>query len=283
MTCLLAGYRSVDRVAIASTPADERSDELLRVDCPHCGHWAILPNQAADRKAKCLKCKGIFRVQVKGRRAAPPADNVPLAVAQVVTDADEIARIERMVHPSHDTPAPKTTSARPAGRADEDAILDMLTGDDTEMSAEDLANIRHELGGDERDAVADSADAGDTSLDLAALSEGGAGMAAYLQRLASKRSDLLYRLGQGVIRAQATLPARFAPLQAAVKEAVIDLDQVEGELKQLDREAQEGLSIERQAEMLAIRARLTKRRERLQSRIGRRYRRLGKALFLDDQ
>ena len=273
---------------------------MLRIHCPHCSQEIILPNQAADRRAKCLHCEGVFRVHVEAPRHAVPAaeaglHDVPDATAEVITDEQEIAQIERMVAdkaakddapspspapPAEPRPQPEPADASPAD-TDEDAIFDLLTGaDDTEMSEAVLANIHNELGIDANESVPRSMDASDTSIDLKAIKENGRATT-YLEQLKALRSNLLYELAVAALRRQIELPVRFTSLQAAVKEVVLDLAQVENELDELRQETQLGIGMERQAEILASRHRLTRRRERLQGRVGRRHRRLGKAIFLD--
>ena len=215
---------------------------------------------------------------------------VQIAPATVVTDPAEAARFEAMADqkaPSVRDQAPDETvrpstpdrSGTQAAQSDEKDILDILIGGgDGGLTAEDVAAIQNEMGGADEPAPRGP---GDSSIDLETLASSG-DLADYMAKLQDRRGDMLYELGFKVLHGTARLPERFAPLLASVKEATLGLEQSEAELAALDRD-NKGVAGLAHAEYLARRKRVMMRIEKLQGRIGRRYRRLGKAVFLDER
>jgi len=216
----------------------------MQVDCPHCGHWIVLPKWAHNRTARCLSCRKTFRVS---SAKSASSDRAP---------------------------------------ADEQEILQMLQDDSqAELAPEQLESLRNELSGDREpeDAPA-GGDSADTSVDLNAISASGSSdnrLVEYLERLKHQRRDLLKQLG---IKAhKQDLPRQFAMYQAKIKEVEVQIRHIDDEMAELEHSGEGDIPLERRAELLGDMSNLRRRLSHLTHRLNRRYRRLGKAIFLHEQ
>jgi len=225
----------------------------LRVDCPYCGQWIVLPLWAAGRRARCLRCQGTFRIQF-----------------------DQSQLPDRLRHARlPDPPA----HAQQAQTADEDEILSVLLSEQ-EIPAEQLEALRDQL--DQlflAEAIPESTDLSDTSLDLVDSAESNGNenpLAEYTERLQAERRRLLRQLGAEA--QQRMLPRSCAGLQAAIKEAQKQIEHLEARLAQLHETAECSHSVEQRAAALGEIQTRRRQIELLQARLDRRYRRLGRVI-----
>ena len=225
----------------------------LRVDCPYCGQWIVLPLWAAGRRARCLRCQGIFRVQFDPSKLPGRPRHANLSDP-----------------PAHTQQAPS---------ADEDEILGVLLSEQ-EIPAEQLEALRDEL--DQlflAEAIPESTDLSDTSLDLLDSPASNADenpLAEYVDRLQAERRKLLRQLG--VQAHEQVLPRSCAGLQAAIKEAQKQIEHLEARLAQLHEMAEASHGVEQKASALGEIH--TRRRQLglLRQRLDRRYHRLGRVI-----
>jgi len=225
----------------------------LRVDCPYCGQWIVLPLWAAGRRARCLRCQGTFRVQF---------------------DTSKLPG-----HPRHAKLPDPPAHAQQAPTADEDDILGVLLSD-KEIPTEQLESLRDEL--DQlflAEAVPESTDLGDTSLDLMrspASSDDENPLTEYIDRLQAERRRLLRQLGAEAH--EQMLPPSCVGLQAAIKEAQKQIEHLEARLEQLHEMAEASHGVEQRAAALGRIHTGRRQLELLRQRLDRRCRRLGRVI-----
>ncbi len=225
----------------------------LRVDCPYCGQWIVLPLWAAGRRARCLRCQGIFRVQFDPSK---------------LPGHPRLAKLP-------DPPA----HAQQAPTADEDEILSVLLSEQ-EIPAEQLEALRDEL--DQlflAEAIPESTDLGDTSIDLmgSPASNGDENpLAEYIDRLQAERRKLLRQLGAEAH--EQMLPPSCAGLQAAIKEAQKRIEHLEAQLAQFDEMAKASHGVEQRAAALGGIHTGRRQLDLLRQCLDRRYHRLGRVI-----
>ncbi|HUW84496.1 MAG TPA: hypothetical protein VMZ31_17055 [Phycisphaerae bacterium] len=225
----------------------------LRVDCPYCGQWIVLPLWAAGRRARCLRCQGTFRVQFDPSKLPGHPRRAKLPDP-----------------PAHTQQTPT---------ADEDEILGVLLSEQ-EIPTEQLESLRDEL--DQlflAEAIPESTDLGDTSLGLvdSPTSNGDENpLAEYTDRLQAERRKLLRQLG--VEAHEQMLPRSCIGLQAAIKEAQKQIEHIEARLAQLYEMAEASYGVEQKAAAMGTIHTCRQQLELLRERLDRRYRRLGRVI-----
>ena len=216
----------------------------MHVDCPHCGHWIVLPEWAGNRRARCLSCRKTFLVSSAkpARSDRPPADEQE--ILQMLQDDSQAE----------------------------------LAPEQLELLRNELG------GAGEPEDRPTGADSADTSVDLNAISSSDSPdsrLVEYLERLKHQRRDLLKRLG--IEAHKHDLPRQFAIYQAKIKEVEVQIRHVDDEMHELEQSSEGNISLERRAELLGGTSNLRRRLDHLTQRLNRRCRRLGKAIFLHEQ
>jgi hypothetical protein len=224
----------------------------LRADCPHCGQWIVLADEAVNRRARCLRCSATFRVTLGPSGCT---DECPPQTSPVELPPDE------------------------------DQILDVLLSEPgiggPEIADEQLESLHRELGQLRlAEAVPVTADATNSSVDWSPPLEPGDAkdrLTQYVQQLTAQRDALLHQLGaEGH---QRILPERFSPLQASIKTSEVQIRHTHAHLAELQDLAETNNRLEQRAEALADIQHLRRRLDRLQQRLDENYRRLGKTLL----
>jgi chromosome segregation ATPase len=130
------------------------------------------------------------------------------------------------------------------------------------------------------EAIPESTDLGDTSLDLMgspASNDDENPLTEYTDRLQTERRKLLRQLGTEAH--EKMLPPSCAGLQAAIKEAQKQIEHLEARLDQLDEMAEASHGVEQRAAALGRIHTGRRQLELLRQRLDRRYRRLGRVIF----